>query len=673
MSSGLRSRLRKPLDIADVIVHSVGMEAEIRLDEDLRERIDQEILHRVDVAVRDSAERDRELLRLREALKGNTQEVGSEPWPGACTLSDPMLREHHSTVVAAMVSQLRQPPYWVVEAVEPGSEATSAVIEGWLSSKAAQAEYGTVLYEAAYNAAAYRFAPIYVGWVDEVSKTRKKLWRDVETEELVAEGQKQPDREYEEADVLEQSLLGGRVYFEAVQPWDFYLSPANARKISEAQCVIQRIPMTREALLDGVHNLNFEKDAVMKIVTSPPIHSMNKSIKAEMDRNDGITSTDTLDNPIECYVVYGRLPLLLDNDEITTPEHLLNEDFVWWVCPDAAGGVVFKFAPWELPMRPYATCSILPEPGSFVGDSVLTMLREISEEATIMMRLMINSANLEIAPVIVGPKNREHDFDSHMTFPGAYLGELNGGELRPFQWDMRGPGLAMQQLEYLDSRASQLVATRNYGSVGSGKVRKATEIQAAESLMASKFDLFLQNFQQPGLTEIAKLLIMYYVAKGGVETQDGVEVTQELLDARYRFTPHASTGSADPQTRMAMTNVKIGAQSQYHQRLVQGMGMIAQQVMPTDMVMQLLSQAYHGARRALEDTGERDVESWIGKDPIALIQQAGQQDQMQQMLMAQQQAQTGAGQGAVQGEPGAESAGVGGPTQFGAGSAGEMQ
>ena len=637
------------------------MEGKIRLEPELRERIDREVLKRIDLAVSDCAQRDRDLLELREALKGLPTESGSEPWPGACKLVDPLLREHHTTVVAAMVAQLRQPPFWIVEGTEPGADTSSSVVESWLSTKAQQCDYGTALYEAAYNAAAYKFAPLYVGWIDEMQKTRQMMFEDQETGELVYEQDQVPGREYKKQNTVRQSVLGGRVYYKSILPWDYYLYPSNALNAREASAVIQRVAMTREQLLAGIRDYGFEQDAVMEIIRTPPAKQSRSGSNAarDIDEQNGISATINYDAPIECYVVYGRLPLLLDNDEIATPEHLLNEDFVWWVCPDALDGVVFKFTPWELPERPYAVCGIMPEPGTNSGESVLTFLREMGDEATVMVRLMMNSASLEVCPTLVVPKNREADFDNKSLFPGGVLGEVNANEIRPLTWDMRGPQMAMQMLEYLNGRASQLIATKNYGEVGSGKVRKATEIQAAESMMAAKFDLFLQNFQQPGLADIARLMIMYYVSRGGTQQQGDVEITREVLDSRFRFTPHAATGAADPMTRMALTRAKIEAQTEYHSQFVQGVAAIAQGLMPPEVVIELLSQAYHGKRRALEDTGERDIESWLGRDPEGwLTEMVGQQQPQMPQMPGQQGGQIG--QSALQPAAGAGPAGAGG-------------
>src|SRR5260221_14062979 len=94
------------------------------------------------------------------------------------------------------------------------------------------------------------------------------------------------------------------------------------------------------------------------MIDSGPNGFFSNETETEFDRkneSDGIES-DPRDGVWQCYLVWGQMPLFLEQGEVTTPEYLIGEDFCWMVCPKL--NICFKFSPAPYPFRCYEVAHI---------------------------------------------------------------------------------------------------------------------------------------------------------------------------------------------------------------------------------------------------------------------------------------------------------------------------
>lgn len=437
----------------------------------------------------------------------------------------------------------------------------------------------------------------------------------------------------------------------AITPDNFYLYPPTAQDIDRAQQVVERMYFTAEDLALGVGKYGFDPEEVRELLKAGGTDAPSRErIDGSANENDG-QSEDYEDALYECFLVTGRMPMLFDEEgDIETPEEYLDEDFVWLVCPDRNS--VFHFGACPYTVRPYAVFHISRKPNRLMGRCVPAYLETLQEESTANLRFKIDILNL-IANPVLKVRNDYEDMDGDELFPGKKLRyQQSPNEIEPLVMSFNGfQALTAQQAE-LQNRADKLMSAPGADQVEPrASPMSATQAGMIGASLSLKRDLFLQTFQETGGVRLYQLLIAIWLQHlpeegeqvvsrrtalpglppGPGEESSGMDVTPEDLERRYRFIPHANSDAANPQLRLQMTMAKQNQQQSYFQGLAN---------LPPDKWPLL----YHGSRRFFEDTNERNVEAWIGKEPSPGDPGMVLQRTLQMLGQAAQQGDANAGQ-----------------------------
>lgn len=601
-------------------------EVNLRLSPDLRERTDAEIRRRVLAAAQHNKGRDDILRDYSDQSEGMLDNVNDGPWANSCQLEDPMTDEHCTMLTAYLMSSVRTEPLCLIEAVNPGDEDAAAQLEIALNAKGQQWKIPEKLYDVIFNAVRFPYSPCAINWKQELGKKRSMATVDVTTGKPVDTNLQQvasqptaidevegtePDvqePETEEVPQIDWEIVAQGPEIRAITPDNFYLYPPTCQDIDKAQLVVERVYFTAEELALGVNKYGYDPDEIEELLLAGGTHAIGRdSIDGNANAVDG-QMEDYEDALYECFIVTGRLPLLIEEGKIGVPDYLLDEDFVWIICPDRHS--VFKFGPCPYTVRPYTVFHISRKPNRLMGRCVPGYLETLQAEATANIRFKIDILNLLADPVFK-VANTNQSLDGITFAPGNKIRVQNMNELEMLPVDFNGFEALTQQQSELLMRADKLMSAPGADQVEQRpQPLTATQAGMIGNSLALKRDLFLQTFLESGAARMWQLIVAIWlqhlpedgetvVAPGAAE---GIDVDTDSLSKRFKYLPHANTDSTNPQARIQMTIAKKQQQMEYFASLLQ---------LPPDKWPQL----YHGTRRFFQDTGERNVEAWIGKEP----------------------------------------------------------
>lgn len=581
----------------------------LQLPSDLQEELDIAICNRVRETVQACADRDDELKDFRLQLEG-ASEAGPLPWPGACTIPESISRELHTTTTAAMWSAAKQTPYVCLEPVVREDTDEASDKETWLTIKAQQFGYEKALYDAIYLANEGRYAPMYVGHKQAITRSYERKVSDPELPD---------DAPQEEGLVLKETPSEDLIEFRTPNPWDFYVFPISAFGPQvEHGCIdtVERMELTREDLTLGVLTEGYDEDKVKSMLQKGPASLLMDTTDDEDDRdglNEGAVEQTSESGLWECFLVVGRAPLLLDDDnEPRIPDGMMHADCVWMCCP--ALSIVFKqtYSPFPDGLRPYAIYNVIDKPNRLLGEGIVSILTSTDDEMTSIVRFGINNMNLEASPMMSVAESWLARYSKWTVAPGRFMPRQASDPVgpKPVVWDVKSQQLIMPWLQYLDAKAGRLAASQSVNSAMAGRVRKAAEIHFAEQMQQTKFDLFLACIQR-GVKDtfrIMSAILLQQMGESGETVFDRstgrqVTVTPSELKGKFRFLPQASSDSVSPAQRLARQQTITQVVIQYWQGL------------PQFAQMGATSYWYALNHRLLVLSGERSPERYMGPEP----------------------------------------------------------
>ncbi len=616
----------------------------LELDPELKERVEKTLLDRVRHVVSVCADRDDLLRGYAEQADGLSQPLAVGPWKNSCQLDDPITEEHRIALSAYLEAALRNEPYWLVEAQSPDDEEAAAKLEQGLTAKARQWKLRERLWDVVWNATTYPFAILFASWRRDMAKRRYLAYVDPETGQDVEEAEIDPGKTYRQEPRVQAVPVYDGPDLRAVNPTDFYVYPVDCDDLDRALCIIERQYLTAEDLMDGVRHRGYDRDRVLELLRHGPSWIASETLRQNENERDGTDDQSVENGYFECYRVVGRFPLLFGDDkELETPEHLLDEDFMWEMCPDA--DIVFRSGPYPYPIRTYVPFHILRKPGRLMGKCVPSILEPLQEEATANLRFIINCMNLISSPVLKVPEKWLAKRAGWQAGPGMKLPYMQSAdEIQVLQWDKGGIEVSKGTQADLRMRANELMSAQGTDNVQAQEPPTATQVTVVAQGAVNKRDLFLQTFQEgmERLGQVLTILWLQHMNPDGESLKSGnarIEVTPADLNRSFRFIAHANTDAANPQLRLQKTIAEI--------QQVRQSPLYARKVQAGDLSME-----YHMMRRLLEEMGERDIEGWIGTEPGAVdpfvvlhtlmagLQQAAQKGDMaaEQLLQAAQQA-----------------------------------
>lgn len=640
-------------------------EVTVKLSRDLKEKVEREILWRCRQVVTDSSDRDEILLRYVLQASGLSQPYNTNyGGNGGCQLDDPLTMEQCMKLAAHLVAQYRSGPFVTLEASEAEGEETAAKVEAALTVKTKQWGLVPSLQDAAHNAVRLPFAPVQINWEQELKKVRKAVQIDVATGEEVDDDAVQLANEpnidptdplrsvaenagvgvqYPETITRQEAqyeVVSDGPKWRVISPDDYYHYPSFAQTPLRAYSVIERMWIMPEELVEGIGTHGYDPDIVMNM-----IHGANRGLRdgilKDQLENDGITIDSCL---FECFQVTGRMPLIYDDTDsikIETPEYLRDEDFVWMCCP--AFNAVFKFVSFPYTRRNYVIFRVDRIPNMLMGRCVPSLVEPYQEELTAGLRLKIDVANQMSDPTLIVDEDMYDQLQGHSAEPGMLLKRGTGGrDPVPLQWDLRIVPMLTQQYgenlnrvsQFMASGQDQIATGNGAGPVGGPPT--ATQVNAASASSAMLRDQFSDNFAA-GVVEAYEIILAQWAqhADENGETvmvnKQPTELAPSDISAKFQIFANANSMNSNPQVRQQQTMAKIQIQMGFFQQM---------QTQPPN----LWTYFYHGARRALEDMGERNVEAWIGKEPNPADPAMALNEIAQVMMQAQQQMQTPEGQ-----------------------------
>lgn len=615
-------------------------DVDLQLDPDFRDKMDAEILRRVRSTVFANKDRDDILRGYCEQAEGVSQPYSdSQSSNQPCQLEDPMTDEHCTQLTAYLMASLRTEPSCLIEAVQPGDEDAASNMELALSVKCQQWEVPAKMHDVVFNAVRYPFAPAAITWKQDVKRVRKMKTVDAVTGEDVnpylqdalnapsvvdeTEGTELTVQEAPatmEVPSEKYELVNQGPEVRAITPDNFYLYPAASQELDLAEQIVERVYFTKSELWSGIATFGWDEEEIENLIRMGGTDTPNRErIDGAADENDGIGS-DYEDAMYECFLVTGQMPDLFDTEgRNETPEQYRDEDFLWLCCPDRDS--VFSFGSCPYTVRPYTVYHISRKPNRLMGKCVPGYLETLQEESTANLRFKIDVLNLIANPVL---KVREdyNDLDGDQMFAGKLLRyQQSPNEIVPLEQNFSAWEALTGQQQELRAYADKLMSAPGADQV---EARDSGPLTATQSGMigqslSMKRDMFLQTFQE-GNVRFYQLLVAIWLQHMGDDGEEipnkggePVTVTQDDLDRRYRFIPHANSDATNPAQRLQTAMLKKQTVMEY-----------ISSVMSTPP--QFWPYIYQCAKEILQDLGVRNIEGLIGKepagiDPMAILQE----------------------------------------------------
>lgn len=584
---------------------------DLKLSKELTASLDAAVIRRVIDVVSNCQDRDDELVELHLILEGISMPTGSQPWPNACELEASLCREYHTTLNATLSASSKQFPYVITEPSEPNEDDAASQYERWVNVKVQQDGYEDFIDDIIYTALESKYAPAYIGYTQDLVKSFEMGYREPDWPEgqFIPADLKESGKEYHEQLMVREDVRKEGLDFRSILPWNLYVDPIDApgpQIKHDCARVIERIAMTRDRLMAGVRDFGYDKDAVMDMLAMGP--TQQNQHRKEMNDDQGLQNVGDY---WECFQVIGRLPYLGTADDDEVPERLRYIDFVWLVCPDH--NIAFKrtFSPFPLSIRPYVSFCAFHKPGFMLGNGLVSLLRDLQNEMTALERFGINKLNLEATPMMSVPERWLTKYSKWKVAPGRMMPRVsdNPHELVPVTWDAGTQNYIMAWMDKLDAYGSRIAAAQSANSTLAGKVRKATEVQFADAMMQTKFDLIQSNINR-GVREtfeiVAALLAQHADGSETMPAPDGsgkpIPITLETLRQNFRFIPQANADGANSSLRLQKDMVV--------QQIVMNNPVYLQEISSGNLVP-----AWVLAHRMLTHAGWRSPEELIGPDP----------------------------------------------------------
>lgn len=593
---------------------------------DLLDRINREVIRRVIASELGCSERNQILRDYQDQADGMGQPFSAnQPWDNSSLIVDP-LTEDQITGMKAYLSQAvaSGEPRCLITAVRVEDQEYAANLESAFSAKCEQWQVERMLIDLIHYVAAYPYAPLRVDWEQKLTKVRQMEEIDPATGTIIDAENAQAFEgvETETKPTVEPKVLVDAPKIIAIAPDHFYLFPPTCQNIDDAQLVIEKIYLTREDLYLGIDDYGYDKEAVMTLLAGGPTASLSiEDSRSTRNERDGLEDAGQ-DGYYVCAIVVGRMPLLMEGEEVTTPKRFLREDFVWLCCPTRQ--VTFKFGPAAYPFRTYDVANMDRYPNRMMGQCVTSKLQVIQEEMTAVARSAMNVAEFVAQPVILRNTVNRNDQDGQEVFPGATLWYTGAFAPTALQWDQSGVQTLMEQVEFWDQRGKELVGSGQGIEQPTQHDTTATEVSQVGASGIMRRDLFLTTFLNTLDRVYMLIAMMWFSAMSDdgetVITPSGpVELSKEGIADRFIFKANANRQAGNPQIRLQQDQFKQQVQLQYFGSL-------------GTFPPQFWGELYHGARVLLQSVNVRGVEGWIGKDPSLGMDPAAILTQVMQLL-----------------------------------------
>jgi hypothetical protein len=607
----------------------------LKLPKDIEQDIHLALCRRVSDMEMAASRRNSDLREYRDQLEGlnapadnGGDGTGVKKMRGGSELCDPLTLELTISLLASFMQANARSTKVAFYAINPEDEQNSQSIEQWVVAKWSEYDLDKQYFDAAYNALTKPSSPCYVGWKQEVRPVRSSMYRKPGTEQLVEEELQEDGIFYEEVPVTKTEVVYDGIDFRVIDLDDFYLYPSTAPTPKDATTIAERFYVTAEQLLDGIDDYGYDEEAVYKLLEYPP--SARTDNKQNVDQQEGIESGNASDGMYELFSLYTRMPRLLDSSgaKDRVPKYLWHDRFIAVLSADSNLVLNLDFAVHR--ECPYFQSYMLRKPGRNQGHFVNQMLDSIQAEINAEIRFGIDSMNLTSCPAQYVEETDGSNLNKYEIFPGAMIPVRNINGIKPVDWNRSGGREQLAYTQYLQSRAQALVSSDGSSRL-SQKVRKNQEIEAVEQAKQSKFGLFLSQFNESFLCEAARRLLSVTLEQGNMEDDgetfilDGKPhtVTQQALKGRYLIVPTATSSTASPEARIAISEQKKKFSDEYILAKAKG-------VPPDD-----LKYLWHSTRQVLLALEEPYPEAWIGDEPQPPppgegLPQAPQQGQEQQ-------------------------------------------
>ena len=605
-----------------------------KLDPDVRRDVENILLQRCEAAQTDAQDRNERLKNLALVLEGEKLPRMGEPWPNACSLVEPVVWTEVVQLHANMVAPLKRDPLVEASARFPGDEEKAVKQEAWLADTWRNEGFYDQFAFALWNLKRDHCAVMYYGWAEKVRQKRTVRYWDGESEDengdpitLESDPTTQAGEDGETLMAEETGIYlplphleptekqrGGD--YRVVDEANFYLYPSNAPSVDRAEMVFERWEMSEAELLDGISDYDFDEEAVLDLRGMGPTrpYSGTETDREQKDDRQGITPNEAAseDGVYECFLFFGRLPKLWETDGTARlPKWMWQDDFMGVICPAHNKVILLDFSPYA--ERPYFMWSLISEANRAMGAGIVQKLEGYAYEATHLVRNTLDSLDMGLqTPVIMDDGSAEEN-EGASLFPGAQLTEKVPGGIR-FPEMPNNAALGFEGLNMVLSRAKAVASNQSFGQIDQ-KVRRVAEIQNAMFAADEKFDLYQWNAFRVIPQMAARRIAMELQFNGNLDAkirtpQGEVQVKASDLEGTFRYSVSASNANSNPDAQREKTQLKLQIQANF----IQGVSSLPPQWHP---------QLYHGARQALLDLGERDVEKWIGKEPPPFDPMAG--------------------------------------------------
>ena len=584
--------------------------APLDVDRDIYGEIGLQVCANINAAVSGSSQRNAQCLTYDEQMYMRQVQLKIKRWRNSCDLNSSMMLSLGITLHAQIMQAIKRDPKWMVDAHDPDDDDSARTNEDFLNNKAQQYRLNRVLEDVAWNAIRDDVSVLYAGWKQHlgyVEKTKYRLrgekdWLPVEAED------REEGKTYDPVRTLDPGVEREGCDVRPVELMDFYMYPANAEHVQEwetrgAVGVGERIYFSRQQLLDGIGDYDYDENAVYDLIQSGATDFSGiggDDLRQRDDDFNGVSSGTTRpqDGFWECFIWFQRLPSDLD-----IPQEYLRRDAMIVCCP--VRNIVLKIALSPYNQRPYIPFYIKRKPGNFLGTGLCQMLSQLHEEDTTSIRQDIDAMDLYVcAPHVCSPTDYAMIERQQAQGPGTYLIEEVPGTIR--QLTQQPPSQFGVRSGYTNARAQGLISAEGYGDMQQ-KVRKAAEVQAVVGAADAKFELYLSTFQE-GMCDLAPWILVLEATFGGDKQtfRDArgrpAKITSQQMEGRYTFTATATSTTANPQARLQLAQARAAEQTRY-----MGLMNTAPPAMWPDL--------WQASRAILLDYNTRRPEDYIGPEP----------------------------------------------------------
>lgn len=535
---------------------------QLKLNRDLWTLVEVELTNRCLSSVQGSQERDEECLDFDDQINGRPIMRSRPRWKGACDLADTTTKKLAIQVRANIEAALRRDKPIISRAVDPNQRSKERLQESWFAAKWQQFRiHDTVMSPAIANTCRDRTVPVFTGWKQELKQVRTIRYY-IEGDDMPYDEMPMTDLPVRAQPELEWQVRKDGFDFRVIDLANFYMYPATSVSPEEGKAIatFERRLLTEEQLLDGIDNNGWDEDTIMDIIAAGPSVGNNDTNFSE-NRNewDGVSDIGP-DGFYECFLMFGKLPLLWDsNRKPQLPEYLHHDEVIAWLNPKNGKMFGLDFSPY--PWRPYICYNILKNANNFLGDSVCSLVRQHYEEATADIRLTMDSRDIQLAPIVKCSQEWMANFQNFSVYPGCKI----PFESSPDEWSIQVlPQTYMGGIEvqrWHRGEMESIVGAQGYGELDP-KQRKATEIQNVMNAIAVKHDLMLQTFQSSN-SELAERMIQLWVhfKPGEVDLlfdgNDIQTVGSDDLSGEFMYIPNGSTRTATPEMKAQLAEVAL--------------------------------------------------------------------------------------------------------------------